>query len=219
MPLPFTREMVIVHKSFRREFGDGPDWVRRVAPGDTAQAALVYEHLDRTFELLHHHHLAEDLNLWPLLRERAVDDGALLDDMEAQHSGIDPGLEKARAAGTRWAATADAESREAFATALEEVAGPLMAHLDQEESDILPLAQRLLSEEEWGRLAEYVLATTAKKDVLVGFGGLLEDATPEEREMMLGVLPAVPRVLYRVYGRRAYIKESTAVRGVAPVGL
>ncbi len=219
MSLPFTREMVIVHKSFRREFGDGPEWVRRVAGGDTAQAALVYEHLDRTFELLHHHHMAEDVNLWPLLRERAVDEGALLDDMEAQHSGIDPGLEKARAAGKRWAANADAETREAFAAALEEVAGPLMAHLDQEEAQILPLAQRLLSPEEWGRLAEYVLATTPKKDVLVGLGGILEDATPEERQMMLGVLPAVPKVLYRVYGRREYIKQSTAVRGVAPVGL
>ena len=53
--LPFTHEMVIVHKAFRREFGDGPAWVRRVAPGDTAQATLVYQHLGKTFDTLHHH--------------------------------------------------------------------------------------------------------------------------------------------------------------------
>ena len=28
---PFTHEMVVVHKLFRREFTQGPGWVRRVA--------------------------------------------------------------------------------------------------------------------------------------------------------------------------------------------
>ena len=29
---PFTHEMVVVHKLFRREFTQGPGWVRCVAP-------------------------------------------------------------------------------------------------------------------------------------------------------------------------------------------
>lgn len=96
---------------------------------------------------------------------------------------------------------------------------PLLAHLDQEESDILPLAQKLLSEEEWGRLGKHAIATTPKADLVKGLGGILEDATPDEREMMLGVIPAVPKLLCRAFGRRASIKVATAVRGVAPVGL
>lgn len=217
--LPFTHEMVIVHKAFRREFGDGPAWVRRVAPGDTAQATLVYQHLGKTFDTLHHHHEAEDVELWPRLRDRAVDQGELLDAMEAQHSGIDPAIARARAAGERWASTADEESREEFAAALEEMAGALIAHLDQEEAEILPLAQQHLTEEEWGLLAEHATAHIPKADLLKSIGGILEDATPQEREMMLGVMPTVPKVLYRLMGRRAYIKEATAVRGAAPVGL
>ena len=216
---PFTHEMVVVHKLFRREFGQGPGWVRRVGAGDTKQAQLVFTHLKKDFDLLHHHHEGEDINLWPRLRERASDQQALLDAMEGQHRGIDPALSRAEELGAAWAATADIAAREAFAEAIEEFSGPLLAHLDQEEADILPLAQRYVSEEEWGLLAKHALASTPKPDLIKGLGGILEDATPDEREMMLGVIPAVPKLLYRTIGKRAYVKDAAAVRGVAPVGL
>jgi hemerythrin superfamily protein len=216
---PFTHEMVVVHKLFRREFSQGPSWVRRVAAGDTTQAQLVFTHMKKDFYLLHHHHEAEDINLWPRLRERAADQQELLDAMEGQHRGIDPALAKAEELGTAWASTATVGPRDAFADAIEEFTGPLLAHLDQEESDILPLAQRYVTEQEWGLLAKHALASTPKSDLITGLGGILEDATPEERDLMLGVIPAVPKLLFRAFGRRAYVKEATAVRGNAPVGL
>jgi hypothetical protein len=61
--------------------------------------------------------------------------------------------------------------------------------------------------------------TTPTQDLVKGLGGILEDATPDERDLMLGVIPAVPKFLYQAFGRRSYIKDATAVRGVAPVGL
>jgi hemerythrin-like domain-containing protein len=216
---PFTHEMVVVHKLFRREFVQGPSWVRRVAAGDTKKAQVVYTHMKKDFDLLHHHHEAEDINLWPRLRKRATDKQALLDEMEAQHRGIDPALARAEELGAAWAATADPAARDAFADSIEEFAAPLLAHLDQEESDILPLAQKYVTEEEWGLLAKHALASTPKPDLIKGLGGILEDASPDERDMMLGVIPAVPTLLYRAFGKRAYIKEATVVRGVAPVGL
>ena len=170
--LPFTHEMVVVHKLFRREFGQGPGWVRRVAAGDTKQAQLVYTHLKKDFDVLHHHHEAEDINLWPRLRERATDQQELLDTMEGQHRGIDPALAKAEELGAAWAATADIAAREAFAEAIEEFSGPLLAHLDDEEADILPLAQQDVSEEEWGLLSKHALANTPKPDLIKGLGGI-----------------------------------------------
>jgi hemerythrin-like domain-containing protein len=217
--LPFTHEMVVVHKAFRREFGQAATWVRRVPAGDTAQAALVHGHLGRAFAMLHHHHEAEDVVLWPRLRQRATDHAELLDAMEAQHSAIDPALAEAAVLGERWATTGDPADRDAYADALDAMWGPLRAHLDQEEAEILPLAQRLLTEEEWGELGQHAIAHTPRKDLLTGFAGILEDATAEERAMMMGVLPAVPKVLYRLVGRRAYVKQATAVRGAPPVGL
>jgi hemerythrin-like domain-containing protein len=217
--LPFTHDMVVVHKAFRREFSQASTWVRRVVPGDTAQAGLVYRYLQKLFDTLHHHHEAEDVELWPRLRQRATGQEALLDAMEAQHSGIDPALAEARILGEQWAASADVASREAFADRLDALQGPLLAHLDQEESDILPLAQQYLTEGEWGLLGEHAIAHTPKSDLLRNIGGLLEDATPEERDLMLHHIPAVAKVLYRAVGRRSYIRLATAVRGVAPVGL
>ena len=159
---PFTHEMVVVHKLFRREFTQAPGWVRRVAPGDTKQAQLVYTHMKKDFDLLHHHHEAEDINLWPRLRERATDQEELLDTMEGQHRAIDPALAKAEELGAAWAETADVEARDAFADAIEEFSAPLLAHLDQEEADILPLAQEYVTEEEWGLLAKHALASHAQ---------------------------------------------------------
>ena len=216
---PFTHDMVVVHKAFRREFGQASTLVRRVAPGDTKRAGVLHSHLGKLFDQLHHHHEAEDVELWPRLRQRATGQQELLDRMEAQHSGIDPALARARTLGGRWVATADPMARDALADCLDELTGPLLAHLDQEEAEILPLAQEYLTQQEWARLSEYAVAHTPKSDLLKGIGGLLEDATPAERDMMLGHLPAVPKLLYKAYGRRAYIKDATAVRGVAPVGL
>jgi hypothetical protein len=95
----------------------------------------------------------------------------------------------------------------------------MSTRLDQEEAEILPLAQEGVTEEAWGLLAKHALAVTPKADLVKGLGGILEDATPAEREMMLGVIPAVPTFLYRAFGKRAYIREATAVRGAAPSGL
>ncbi len=211
--LPFTHEMVVVHKLFRREFVQGPSWVRRVAVGDIAQAQIVNDHMRRIFGVLHHHHESEDLNLWPMLRERAVDEQQLLDTMESQHRAIDPALADAEKLGAAWAASGDAEAREAFAQAIEDFAAPLIAHLDQEESEILPLAQQHLTEEEWGLLAKHVMLTTPKADLIKGLGGIMEDASPEERVMMFTSIPTVPKLLYRAFGRRAYIKEVTGGPG------
>jgi hemerythrin-like domain-containing protein len=217
--LPFTHEMVIVHKMFRRIFVQGPEWIRRVPDGDVRQAAVVFTAIDATFDALHHHHEAEDQNLWPLLRERVPDRTELFDTMEGQHRGIDPALRQALTAGKQWTQTGSASSRDAFADALEAAAGPILAHLDQEEADILPLAQVNVTDQEWGRLAQHVLKTTPKKDLIKGLGAVLEDADARERELMLSVVPAVPKLLYALFGKRAYIKEAAAVRGVAPTGL
>lgn len=217
--LPFTHEMVVVHKGFRREFGQGSSWVRRVTPGDTRQASVVFGHFTRAFETLHHHHVAEDVVLWPLLRQRAVGHEALLDEMESQHAGIDPALARARSTGQRWVATGDAAERDAFADSLDALARGLLAHLDQEEAEILPLAQQHLSEAEWARLSEHAIGHTPKMDLLMGIGGILEDADSDERAMMLSVMPGAAKLMYRLFGRRAYIRHATAVRGTAPVGL
>src|SRR2546428_335868 len=68
-----TREMVVVHSLFRREFRLAGDLVRRVEAGDARRIAVVGRHLDLLGRTLHHHHVTEDELLWPLLLDRAPD--------------------------------------------------------------------------------------------------------------------------------------------------
>ncbi len=53
-----TRDMLVVHDSIRRQFGQAPALVRGVAAGDTDRAAVVADHVDLLGALLHHHHRA-----------------------------------------------------------------------------------------------------------------------------------------------------------------
>jgi hypothetical protein len=63
-----TRDMLVVHDSIRRQFGQAPALVRGVAPGDSVRAAVVADHVDLLGALLHHHHAGEDRLLWPVLQ-------------------------------------------------------------------------------------------------------------------------------------------------------
>jgi hypothetical protein len=47
------------------------------------------------------------------------------------------------------------------------------------------------------------------------FGMVLEDATPEEREAMIAILPAPVRFLMRTYGAWRYRRYVSSVRGEA----
>ncbi|MGN6612052.1 MAG: hemerythrin domain-containing protein, partial [Angustibacter sp.] len=85
-----TRDMVTVHRFLRREFRLLPAAVERVGDGDVARAAVVADHLELLTGVLHHHHTAEDNNLWPLMLERVPDELApLVELMESQHHRVD----------------------------------------------------------------------------------------------------------------------------------
>lgn len=217
--LPFTREMVVVHRMFRREFSLAPTLVLGVAPGDAAQAQRVVAGVTSTLGVLHLHHTGEDLFLWPLLRERAPAQAALLDEMEAQHAQIDPLIERVEGLGATWAAEPTTETARPYADVLTAFHRSVVAHLDQEESDILPLAQVTVTEEEWGQLAEYTVGNTPPEQLLHLLGAILEDANPDERALMMSAVPPPALEEWAQFGRGAYIESVTAMRGAPPAPL
>jgi len=136
-----TRDMVVVHDSIRRQFDQAPALVRRVAPGDTARAAVVANHLDLLGALLHHHHVGEDRLLWPVLQPRVpADVAATVTRMESQHDGIAEAQQTVSAAVDSWRAGAGEDERGALATAWEHLFARITEHLAAEEQHILPLA-------------------------------------------------------------------------------
>src|SRR5580698_5857920 len=64
-PYADVREMYMAHTMFRREFGLLPALIGGVSAADAARAQVVAQHFELIQSVLHHHHHAEDVYLWP----------------------------------------------------------------------------------------------------------------------------------------------------------
>jgi hemerythrin-like domain-containing protein len=210
---PYTHEMVVVHRVFRREAALAPRLVRAVPDGDTARAARIAAHLDDYVMGLHHHHSLEDELIWPLLQARGSD-GELVDRMEQQHQGIDRTLAVVAEWLPAWQREADHIAREELALALLEHHRVLLEHLDDEERLVLPLVAEHLTVAEWDLVGRRGLEQLPKNKVLLALGAILEEATPQERAYFLGKAPFAGRLLWKIVGRRQYAASCRALRGV-----
>ncbi|ROO86605.1 hemerythrin HHE cation binding domain-containing protein [Actinocorallia herbida] len=207
-----VHDMVVVHRAFRREFRILAELLRAVPAGDLARAAVVAEHARLALAGLSLHHGSEDDLLWPLLLERAAPSAELIGRMEAQHGEAESLITRIEPALARWEAEARPAAGEEVAVLMGELATTLLAHLDEEERSVLPLAARCLTQEEWASIGQAGVAKMTKAELPIMFGMVMEDATPEERRALLGGLPLPVRLLLRTWGARAYRRYVSRVR-------
>ncbi len=208
-----VHDMVVVHRAFRREFGLLPALVRAVPPGDARRASVLAAHARLLLEGLHLHHGGEDALLWPLLHERTAPAATLVDRMETQHHRVHELLTRLEPALARWEAEARPAVTEEVAAGFEALRDALLEHLDQEEAEILPLAARHVTPQEWSRLGEHGVEGMRRSHLPLMFGMVLEDADPHERAEMAATLPAPVRLLLRTWGAWRYRRYVSAVRG------
>lgn len=210
--VPDTRDLVVVHRVFRREFRLLPRLVRATAAGDDERASLVADWAIDMAEMLHHHHTNEDELVWPLLRERAMFDDDLVRVMERQHDQVATLLSPIEPLAQRWRAEPTVTNREVLARALDMVVAPLVEHLDLEEREILPLVRMHLTKAEYDQLGERGRAAIPKDRMLAVLGALLEDATDAEAELMTADMPKAAKAIWAVVGKRQYRKAMNALR-------
>lgn len=144
-----TTDMLAVHDGLRHEFARLPITVKAVAEGDAERAAVVGGHVLFMADFLHAHHASEDAIVWPLLRERAPEHDALVDEMAGQHASMHATVDTVRAQAEAWIATAGMQERSALHTTLIALEREILHHFALEEQDVLPLIQRDLTPEEW----------------------------------------------------------------------
>lgn len=186
--------------------------VREVDAGDLDRAAIVGDYATLDFFALHLHHETEDTVLWDRLTTRDPACGAHVDLMRAQHADVAAQLARIEPQLAPWVATADAGLRDAFARDIETLRDTLLAHLGQEEDDIMPVASAVLSQQEWDELEEHtrtaLLAHRKElpRDVMSLQVGLLLASVPEDErdEWFRTNVPAPVRVLYLLLMKRRY---------------
>jgi iron-sulfur cluster repair protein YtfE (RIC family) len=142
--------MYVMHHAFRRDLAA----FVAAAVATPVQARSTWRALaarwDLFAEVLHHHHSGEDAGLWPVLMERADDDGQrVLLAMEAEHAEIDPILQACAAGFERLAHHEDEDARAALAVRLCAAKASLGRHLEHEETEAIAILQQVLTHEEW----------------------------------------------------------------------
>lgn len=208
-----TEEMAVIHRIFRRGFPMVADLVRRTPAGATERSEAIAAHVDFLLNGLHHHHTAEDQNIWPRLLDRAAPQAELINRMEAQHEVVAEQAEQVRTLLDEWRrAPVDGEP---LASALDEYTDALVEHLDDEEAHVVPLIRVHITAAEWERFGQEAFEKFSNAEKLIATGTLEDVASPEEAEWFTGGLPVPIRVMWRLVGRRRYARYIARVRGTA----
>lgn len=202
--------MYAFHDGLRR---DAATVARAAAVTGDDPSRLTATHFgwDLFKRLLVVHHTAEDDVLWPRMRALLADrpdDIELLDAMEAEHARIDPLIAAVDAA------IADQENGHAgLADAADAFAAELNAHLVHEEKDALPLIENDLPPADWAAFAD-----GQRQQIGLGLAPrylpwLLDGATPERIDEVLGIFPPPLVAQYRAAWREEYIKLNPWAQG------
>ncbi len=207
-----TSDMLIPHNLFRSAFASAPDIIDRVPDGDAAQAAVVNSYFDNVLRFLDAHHGGEDALIWPLLIERCASEAALISRMEGQHEAIHELRARTDTALRTWTDTPNQATGQAFANALASLHAELDVHFGEEEREILPLASKNLSPEEWGALPGHAMGHFTGDKIWLILGLVLEPMTSEQRQFTLSLLPPPAVEMWTTMGEAAFNEFITRVR-------
>jgi hypothetical protein len=210
-----TRSMGIVHSALRRDL----ERTRMVVSGppypDERRRRAIASHMLWMMHFLHVHHTGEDVGLWPLVRSKNPAAGDLLDRMDEDHRRIAPAITAVEDAARAY--QDDPSAREGFLEALSELRAVLLSHLAREEREMMPVVATTLTDAEY-RAVEQEHFVKPKGFLELGAEGhwILDGLPPEGREVMLGVVPAVPRFLLLHGFAPAYRRKKALLWGSGP---
>ena len=173
-----VRDMFAVHEAFRRGLREAGPQIAAI-DGDSERAARFAAYLGDLLWLLHTHHEGEDQLLYPLLVERVSEQRGLFEEMDAQHRGVTDALSACLHASSSYGENASTTNADALCEACDTLGDTLEGHLDQEEVDILPLAQVWITPEEWGQLPGHAIRSYQGLRLWMPLG-LATEAMPDD---------------------------------------
>jgi hemerythrin-like domain-containing protein len=210
-----TSDMLIPHGLFRSNLAQAGDIVTAVRRGDSAQLAIVSNYLDNILRFLDAHHGGEDAVVWPVLAERDPTAAMLLARMEAQHHAIHELRAKTETLLVRWTASGDPDDGRALASALQGLAAELEVHFGEEEAEILPLASRFMSAEEWGALPGHAMQHYTGDKLWLLLGLVFEQMTPAQLDAVLPHMPPPVMEMWNSTGKRDFDSFIAKVRSAS----
>jgi hemerythrin-like domain-containing protein len=156
------------------------------------------------------HHRAEDVALWPQLRDAVSAPEALmvLEAMQAEHARLDPVLDAVDAAFA-------ADHQAGLAESIEQLSAGLATHMRHEENAALPLVEAHIGTTGWAAFTRHIRRTQGLRGGAVFFPWLLDDAPTTTRDRVLNLLPPPVRLLCRRVWAPRYRRAQLSLRGPA----
>jgi hemerythrin-like domain-containing protein len=212
-----TRLMGIIHEALRRDLRRARTALAATPPPIAEQRQAIARHLQWMMRFLHAHHGTEDGGLYPMVLERNPAAAALIGQMNADHEAIAPGVERVEAAAASyWRGDTDGQ-REGLLDALDDLEETLLPHLRREEDEMMPVVSSTITEGELRRWDE-VENVKPKSLAQLGREGhwLLDGLDADQRDLVVHLVPPVPRFVL-VHGfARAYRRHTAACWREAP---
>jgi hypothetical protein len=188
-PLVDATAMTRFHRIFREALEGAPQLVGGAPVDDSGRAELVGSYYDNVLRLVHAHHEAEDLTIFPQMQERLPEHHDVLTRVNAEHDAVLETLEAAEEAVAAWRADPSSASRDDAAGALEALRHALLEHLDHEEADVVPLIGRCINVAEWGAMSATAFQHFTGDKPWLAIGLIQEQLLPEENATMEANMP------------------------------
>lgn len=206
-----TRMMGIVHRALRRDLARATAALGSTPPPEERQRRAIAAHLAWMLEFLHAHHESEDRGLYPVVRERRPDAAALLDAMDEEHRAVATQVQEVEAAAAAYGTSGDPDVRDRLLRSISSLEAVLLPHLDREEAEAMPVVSEAITHAEWQAIEqEHNLDGKGLPQLAKEGHWLIDEASPEDRATVLGLVPAVPRfVMLHGFGR-SYRRERDA---------
>lgn len=205
--------MIDIHRLYRHAFGEAGALVDGVAEGDSAHAERVAAQLALISTSLHAHHEAEDARLWPAIDERAPSCALHVERMKRQHAAMLVHLQALDSALPAWRAAPGASTVEPVTSALSGITSALAEHLPDEEANIVPVMEHVITKDEEQWFAKHGRDSTPKGQQWNMLGAILA-AQPDGGELWLRKnLPGPVVLVWRWVGAPRYARYRAALEG------
>jgi hypothetical protein len=205
--------MADIHRMFKAGFAEAPGLIAGVADGDTAHADVVGEQLDMLSVGLHGHHEGEDARLWDALAQRAPSCATHVERMKQQHAELLVHLTAMDAAVPAWRRAPSSSSAQPVIDAIGGVNAALAEHLPDEETNIVPVMETVITEREVEWFAEHGRRSIPKGQSWYAMGLILSSQPDGGDEWLHKNLPAPARLAWRWIGKPRYAARRAALEG------
>ena len=162
---------------------------------------------------LHSHHEGEDTMLWDALEARAPSCAVHVARMKEQHAVMLVHLNELDRALPAWRASGRASDAAGVLAALEGINAALAVHLPDEEANIVPVMETVITEKEVEALSEHGRRSTPKGKTFAQLGAILAAQPDGGDEWLHTRLPAPVRVIWRWIGKPKYEANRRALTG------